>query len=150
MIKEIMLVPFPRAASSRLISFLTFHISIYLGEGGCQLVCVFRRSRTSWPLFCRFCRVGLRSSPPRWRWGRSCWRIGLFPRVIACASKLMTSCRPFYGEVGDFFRALSFAWLALNLVGFCCEEGFRRGKKSFLWPGRWAPQTDPQLGGPEP
>lgn len=28
MIKEIMLVPFPRAASSRLINFLTFHISI--------------------------------------------------------------------------------------------------------------------------
>ncbi len=32
MIKEIMLVPFPRAASRRLISFFTFHISICRGR----------------------------------------------------------------------------------------------------------------------
>jgi hypothetical protein len=32
MINEIMDVPFPRAASSRLINFFTFHISIFCGK----------------------------------------------------------------------------------------------------------------------
>ena len=71
MISEIMLVPFPRAASSRFMSFLTFHISMLFSASlaGCPLMmnryhvhfsCVFVRKsllRTlglSIPMVCSF------------------------------------------------------------------------------------------------
>lgn len=68
MIKEIMLVPLPRAASSRLMSFLTFHISIWGAASASmrEIRCAVSRGRQSteeqllgW--------VGLRSSQPRSR-----------------------------------------------------------------------------------
>lgn len=76
-----MLVPLPRAASSRLMSFLTFHISIWRAWT-CQ--------RMDWggPAWCIRSVVGLsqwqwrwqhnsRSSRPRWHWDRcSSWAKG--------------------------------------------------------------------------
>ena len=78
MMSEIMEVPLPRAASRRLISFLTFHISIY----GRTRTYRQHANITSATLF--FCARAVgrrmmnhsRSSRPRWRWDPS-WRFGV-------------------------------------------------------------------------
>jgi hypothetical protein len=111
MIKEIMLVPLPRAASSRLISFFTFQISIW------RVSCQRTRSPQETQKSARS-----RSSPPRWRWDRSWWTIGRKKDRIRKKVRTSPSSSPREAEISVSFFFCVFGGLVsetgipLNLV----------------------------------
>jgi hypothetical protein len=100
MIKEIMLVPLPRAASSRLISFFTFQISIW------RVSCQRTRSPQETQKSARS-----RSSPPRWRWDRSWWTIGRKKDRIRKKVRTSPSSSPREAEISvSFFFVFLAGW----------------------------------------
>lgn len=128
-----MLVPLPRAASSRLMSFLTFHISIWRAWT-CQ--------RVDWggPAWCIRSVVGLsqwrwqhnsRSSRPRWHWDRcSSWAKGAESK----AGREGGDCRRvplLSADVREVCR-----WFCWGSETFQLERGLRRGNSKW-WGWTW-------------
>ena len=135
MIREIMLVPFPRAASSRLMSFFTFQISIYRATLSAHTVTAGTREMRATHVLLRLAGVGvahgeellrekdrrgkksrLRLTPPRE--GKSC---GFFS--FLAGSVFETGILKFGGGVGG-------------------ERGFEAVKRFMGW-GKVAPSAPP-------